>query len=69
MAPPILYKTAFITQQLAVNEKLKMLEEGREGKSKGGGIGKEKTGSNTTKRVNCERDSEVRDGARESERA
>lgn len=53
--------------QLAINEKLKMWEEGREEKSKGGSIGEGRKGSTTMERVNCERDSKLRDGAREIE--
>lgn len=48
--------------QPAINEKLKLWEEG----SKRGSIAKEKKGSNTTERVNRERDSKGRDGARET---
>lgn len=46
-----------------------MLKEGNEENSKGGGIGRKRTGSKTTKQVNCEENSDVRDGAGESEGA
>lgn len=64
----MLYNAAFITQPTAAghNEKLKMWQEGR-GKSKGGSKGMERKGSKTSEQVNCERDSEVRDGATETE--
>ncbi len=44
-----------------------MWEEGRKEKSEGGSKGEERKGSTTIERVNCERDSKPRDGARETE--